>query len=670
MLLSIFTARTVALLHTFSAREGDTTGEARDKALYLFWLTFSVAMGFFYLGYSVSWGVTLGLIASSSLIAVLTTALVHLRVTRRISSGMMVTVTAAASVAIATADICVAPMFARWWPLLIIVIDMLLVMRTPAWLSQAVAAWGVLLITLVNVEYSVRFGLFDMPGLISQEDRRLDQSCGSLPCKGDAAVEVWSTIPKVLIFLLDYQVTRGFAAKLRSEQHLTLASVEAAQRVATCLARFDLEAAEVALAGRAAEMPTELYTSLRVILGNLSAYRPYLPQSLLLHEDNEENAASAKDTAKPTTEGGGGGGGAGVDVRGSCSLQTLVATLTHSEDTASDTGSLDTANSLGSLPSVGRNEVASAAAAAAAADALAATPPVLSNLATGLRRVRGSLLLLATVLPGDAHASYARVQGEFVAAVLRHATDRKGIVDHFAGDEVATSFNAARTCPQHGLMAVRTAKAICFAVDQRSNEVRCSVSTGQARVGTLGPPAMRRACVVGSLPALTDGILRLARLLRYPLLCSHTTALDIGHAEQVALLLHRCTLDAECGENSDGTIATHPDLSSCSAGSSTATPSSTHGAQLLYEVIPPAARISEDVSDASGEGEWMYRLENTGAAVWAAYNEAGQVFHRQGAAPAFDVLARRAATPDLVQRFTLAVRGACHVNLQPVVRPL
>ena len=178
------------------------------------------------------------------------------------------------------------------WPVIVLLVDILLVMQMPQQYSTFVVCCTVAWFVLVAVEESFRFGLFEMPGLLPQEGEVYSRrayltklvDCETLPCPVDfPPTGIASSIG---VFIIDFLVTRGFAAAVRAEQASMERTINAVQEIASLLAKYDVEGVARMLAASASELPEEMYETLHTMEQNLRRYKPYLPAALF--EEMEE----------------------------------------------------------------------------------------------------------------------------------------------------------------------------------------------------------------------------------------------------------------------------------------------------------------------------------------------------------------------------------------------
>eukprot|EP00755_Sulcionema_specki_P028944 Sspe_Gene.17595::Locus_6250_Transcript_1_1_Confidence_1.000_Length_2718::g.17595::m.17595 len=163
------------------------------------------------------------------------------------------------------------------WMTAIIMMDILLVANCSG--LSTIALRGVILTYLgvKSIEAANPFGLYE---LIPHDNPRYEAEVLST---GNAVTLFYL---RCFIFLSDFTITRRFAYGMQRESALVRQSIITAERVATALARFDLNQAEEALDeatnNNASQDLTEAF---RDILANLRTYRPYLPDALFVQSD-------------------------------------------------------------------------------------------------------------------------------------------------------------------------------------------------------------------------------------------------------------------------------------------------------------------------------------------------------------------------------------------------
>ena len=179
------------------------------------------------------------------------------------------------------------------WAIMILIIDTLLVMRVPTFYTSGLVGFVVLWLSVLGVEESFRFGLFDLPGLPPQEGEygreyyhNKAHECGKMPCP--ISFPSRNLIVGVSVFVLDFLVTRGFAREVLKEQASMEKTINAVQEIASLLAKYDVEGVARMLAACGSELPEEMYETLQTMEENLRRYKPYLPAALFEEMEEEE----------------------------------------------------------------------------------------------------------------------------------------------------------------------------------------------------------------------------------------------------------------------------------------------------------------------------------------------------------------------------------------------
>eukprot|EP01063_Lacrimia_lanifica_P010971 TRINITY_DN1774_c0_g1_i3.p1 TRINITY_DN1774_c0_g1~~TRINITY_DN1774_c0_g1_i3.p1 ORF type:complete len:799 (+),score=180.69 TRINITY_DN1774_c0_g1_i3:77-2398(+) len=253
-------------------REGDSEKEAHRKAAFVVFLgsTFLVSL----LGLA-SYPSTA--VCSLTFLSMLAWTWVHREITETFLRVSVVLMCAC----LVYYDALAASLWTRLWPLFVLVIDVLLVMESPRYLTLCVVSAACIWLCVVEFEYGTRtLHLFDLPDSFGYDYRRAKCDCEHPPCAhGKYWYIIINTAPTYLVFILDYFLTRGFADEVLNEKAKMAAAVQAAEDIARSLARFDLEAAARYLENHP-ELPDELAESLETLLVNLGSYHPYLPTEL------------------------------------------------------------------------------------------------------------------------------------------------------------------------------------------------------------------------------------------------------------------------------------------------------------------------------------------------------------------------------------------------------
>ena len=176
------------------------------------------------------------------------------------------------------------------WPMMVLMVDFLLVMQVPTRYSTAVVVCTLVYLAVTAAEEVFRFGLLDMPGLVSQADRReyVDSlgDCAALPCKQKKALSTFALAASV--FVVDFIATQSFARGLLKEQAQMQRTVATVQIIASLLAGYDVEQVAELLKVHGGDLPEGMTEALRNLEENLRKYRPYLPAALFEAEVDED----------------------------------------------------------------------------------------------------------------------------------------------------------------------------------------------------------------------------------------------------------------------------------------------------------------------------------------------------------------------------------------------
>eukprot|EP00754_Rhynchopus_humris_P003572 Rhum_TRINITY_DN11881_c0_g1::Rhum_TRINITY_DN11881_c0_g1_i1::g.47591::m.47591 len=274
------------LAYSFVSAPDDTSLHALRKQVLFCTTVLTLVMSMPGLTYGLtSEGFGVGVVASICCISTSASSMLWLLITKRGGQGLITFVSVGWTVAALMLDFSTAVSRSRQWALVIVIVDILLVLRSPRVHSGVLVSITLVYLAIMKAEELYRFGLFDLPGLRNYEDRLLWCHCPEPPCaiaNYSAAAADYTMI--CTVFLLDFFITRGFAQQVETERCKMEASVEIADKVASCLARFDLELAGQLLAESSEEgqLPPELHSHLATLLRNLRQYRPYLPEALFL----------------------------------------------------------------------------------------------------------------------------------------------------------------------------------------------------------------------------------------------------------------------------------------------------------------------------------------------------------------------------------------------------
>ena len=173
------------------------------------------------------------------------------------------------------------------WPVIVLIVDFVLVMEVPARYSTFLVCATVMYLIVMSVEEGFRFGLLDLPGIMQQSNRRryMDEIslCTELPC---ARNTMPGLLTALMVFVIDFIATRGFARGLLKEQASMQSTINTVQEIAALLAGYDVEQVAELLKAHEGDLPEGMTAALRGLEENLRKYRPYLPAALF--EEDED----------------------------------------------------------------------------------------------------------------------------------------------------------------------------------------------------------------------------------------------------------------------------------------------------------------------------------------------------------------------------------------------
>ena len=433
-----------------------------------------------------------------SAIAVAVTSLlsvVHILCKKKLTTPFVVGVAYMIALCIFCADLVARCKSAMFWAPLVLIVDMLLVMQVPT--RYTAGLMGVVLVWLVVMclEESFRFGIFDLPGLVPQDGefgRRAAAydrtNCDTLPC---ATPSVSLTLGAVLVFVVDFIATRGFARAILKEQATMKRTISTVQEIASLLAGYDVEGVAEMLKVHEAALPEGMRDALQSIEENLRKYKAYLPQTCLPF-DKEDG------------------------------VEALEESISSDEGAAMPSDFLRT-NTL----------------------------PFVCAQPLGLSSTRATLLTLN--IKDTLHRleeDSARFSDLFTTLLLKtlQATEvRRGMVDVFVGDRIHCSFNTSKTCASHATSALHAATVLlCDDDNNIAPHVNMGVATGKVLRGDMGCGVMRRFSMVGTLARDVNVLERAGRVLGCSVLCNRLCFSDAECEHELRLIPCKIELAAGC----------------------------------------------------------------------------------------------------------------------------
>ena len=356
------------------------------------------------------------------------------------------------------------------WPLCVLIVDFMLVLRLPDAYTVIVVVLVVVWLCVMGMEEMLRFGLLDIPGTTVQEGvkgRRayfesLSQ-CEKTPCGVEPSKAVSNLFGPVVVFVTDFLATRGFAREVRKEQATMERTINTVQEIASLLAGYDVERVAELLAEHEGQLPEEMTSALRSLEENLRVYKAYLPKTCLpfdveLGEDSSEEAS--------------------------------VDTHTESLRSSSHSGSADLVVSRRSP-------------------------------ALGLSCVKATLFTINikvsfATLKDDA-ASFSQLFTAILLKTLSAVEAKHGMVDVFVGDKIHCSFNTSKKCASHATSSLHAAAVLASAFP---SQINMAIATGSVLRGDMGCEVMRRFSMVGALVRDVLGIERAGRAFGCDVLCN------------------------------------------------------------------------------------------------------------------------------------------------------
>ena len=191
------------------------------------------------------------------------------------------------------------------WPALVLVADFFLVMQVNDRIVSILVVTTICYLVVMAFEDVFRFGIFDLPGLIPQEGalgrkehlRRMTD-CSTPPCALSATEASENILLSLLVFIVDFITTRGFARSILKEQAAMERTISVVQEIASLLAKYDVEGVAEMLKVQRDELPEEMHATLQRMEENLRKYRPYLPAALF----EEEGGAPSASVPPPVLE--------------------------------------------------------------------------------------------------------------------------------------------------------------------------------------------------------------------------------------------------------------------------------------------------------------------------------------------------------------------------------
>ena len=168
------------------------------------------------------------------------------------------------------------------WPTFIVVIDAAYLFGLSHRAVRGLTCFGCVYLVCVGAETVLRFGLFDVPYLTPPSAVRYDiieaiMECNDLPCPRNHTAQA---LVQLCMFAATTSCTRIFANKIECEKVGMQHTIDAIQRITSCLAVYDVDKVAALLTECQANLPDEMHTTLCNLESNLRSYRSYLPEAL------------------------------------------------------------------------------------------------------------------------------------------------------------------------------------------------------------------------------------------------------------------------------------------------------------------------------------------------------------------------------------------------------
>eukprot|EP00756_Hemistasia_phaeocysticola_P014579 Hpha_TRINITY_DN15344_c8_g5::TRINITY_DN15344_c8_g5_i1::g.89582::m.89582 len=390
----------------------------------------------------------------------------------------------------------------RTWTIIVLVLDASLVFGRDH-LPPVVIPITLVYIVAEAAEAVLRYGMYDF-GYWGTSVEASFCNCVSPPCSMNFVEAAAATIPGVLIFLMDYYLTRGFASALRKQLNIAQMSVQVAGKIAASLAQYDIDAAETAIR-EGHDLPPDLQDSYLQLLSNLREYKAYLPHSCLVRHEPPTQRRSA----------------------GSLDRELALQSPAGSDDALdSDTESRAARNA--SMATVERRRT-SASSWVSGVSMLSELSEPHHQLQVNLKAAQGNLKAAAkrtrVSLAAGNRVGYLPPQGAELGELSGHSNAEwiandveswcikvaqvRGVVDVMGGDRRFASFNARQACGDHAGAAVTV-------LNSRGEGASIAwtgcVVTGHAVCGDFGCPSAMRFMVLGRVSSSLHPFERVAAM--------------------------------------------------------------------------------------------------------------------------------------------------------------
>eukprot|EP01065_Artemidia_motanka_P039696 TRINITY_DN4880_c0_g1_i2.p1 TRINITY_DN4880_c0_g1~~TRINITY_DN4880_c0_g1_i2.p1 ORF type:complete len:602 (+),score=81.15 TRINITY_DN4880_c0_g1_i2:78-1883(+) len=274
-----------------------------------------------------------------------------------------------------------------------------------------------------------------------------------------------SIVFRMIVLLVDFKFTRGFARSMHQQKAMVQASIEVTEVAAVHLSEYETDVTQTLLEGPDGErLPSGLREALLQLVANLALYRPFLPQSCL---PGREDAAEATAAGESTMSDGCSGG---VPSPGTTPRRQSMMPARRRQS-----GSQASGSDIGKPHGPGLAEIRNRNVSMLAVNS--------KNFLRSLRDSPG-----ISDVRGLVHTEVEAFAGE--------VADGTGVVDIVSGDHMFANFNASRLCASHRLSAVRVAWAMAKGHASNARRTAC-VCGGSVLCGDFGTSEVRRFMLLG-----------------------------------------------------------------------------------------------------------------------------------------------------------------------------
>ncbi|KAJ9452157.1 Dual 3prime [Diplonema papillatum] len=342
----------------------------------------------------------------------------------------------------------------RLWPCFVLLAHVGVFCRLPVAVSAWLVGCSVVWITLMTAEDIIRFGAYPL------HQRPSVCSCANPPCPVSPVMGVYSWGVSAFVLMINFAFTQYFTSTMNRERASLRRSIDAAKRVSQLLVEFRLSEAESVLSSDAVESVSEEFVlALQSLLENLTNYRRFLPQSCLptLAE------ASVSDSSE------------------------------SSEVSSSNLTQCTSARARNTLPEPG-----------------AGTHLVRRAVTICMLNLNTFMKGLSFIRRSSDRGFTDKFQAYFTVA-LGTVQRTKGVVDHFMGDHISSSWNASHPCSSHCRQAVAATSAIHAALQQDDVVSHSGVSTSDALCGNMGTDVSMCFHIIGAAYPLSSTLTDVAK---------------------------------------------------------------------------------------------------------------------------------------------------------------